>query len=237
MPERISLVEAPTEDVLIWEDTWREPFDRESLSPTFLTNRGNIAARYHPVPEIEKTVLGGVVWVGGARGGLDGPAHGLYPEACQRLQRKGIAGLRLHYRHPNEFEECVIDTLLGIEFLKEEGFQRLVLVGHSFGGAVVITAAALCKFAKAVISISTQTYGTDLAPDLSPRPILLIHGIDDEILPCSCSKEVFQRARDPKQLVLFPGARHGMDEVRERLLDLLVEWIPEQLRSYTDYPK
>lgn len=231
MPERISLIETPSAEALVWEDTWRESFDSECWSPTFVTNRGNIPARYHPVPEIQKPVLGGVVWVGGARGGLDGPARGLYPEACRRLQQKRVAGLRLHYRHPNDFEECVTDTLLGMEFLLEEGFQRLVLVGHSFGGAVVIDAAAMSKHTKAVVSISTQTYGTERAPDVSPRPLLLIHGSDDEILPCSCSKEVFERARHPKQLVLFPGARHGLDEVRERLLDLLVEWIPEQLRS------
>src|SRR5690348_12926434 len=71
------------------------------------TNRGAIVTRYHPV----EGARAGVVWVGGAGGGLDGPARGIYVEACRRLQGGGIAGLRLHYRRPNHLEECVLDTL------------------------------------------------------------------------------------------------------------------------------
>jgi pimeloyl-ACP methyl ester carboxylesterase len=145
------------------------------------------------------------------------------------LQERNIAGLRLHYRYPNQLEECVLDTLLGVEFFAAQEIRKVALVGHSFGGAVVIAAGAISPHVKAVVPMSTQTYGVDLAPEISPRPLLLIHGTADEILPDRCSRYVYGIAREPKELKLFQGARHGLDESREEILQLLVSWIADQL--------
>ncbi|HEU4754035.1 MAG TPA: alpha/beta hydrolase [Armatimonadota bacterium] len=214
-------------EALRWLDTARGTGAGGVEEVTLRTDRGEIVCRYHPAPG----AVAGVVWVGGAGGGLDGPARGLYPEACRRLQRQGIAGLRLHYRMPNYLEDCVLDTLLGAEFLAGEGAAVCGLVGHSFGGAVVISAGALSERVGAIIPMSTQTYGTGLAPRVAPRPMLLVHGTADEVLPPSCSEQVYARAGEPKELVLYPGARHGLDEAREELLDLLVRWLPAHLRA------
>lgn len=221
--------ESATGQDLIWEETHREPLVDDECSVTLATNRGDIVTRYHPAAP----GTAGVVWVGGAGGGLDGPARGLYPAACRRLQQQGVAGLRLHYRRPNTLEECVLDTLLGVEFMAEEGVERVGLVGHSFGGAVVITAGALSERVGAVVPMSTQTSGTNLASKVAPRALLLVHGTHDEVLPDVCSRQVYERAGEPKELVLYPCARHGLDEVREEVLDLLVRWLPEALVSRT----
>src|SRR5437762_9963047 len=127
------------------------------------TNRGDIDALYHLAvnPPISKRL--GVVFVGGAGGGLDGPARGLYPAVAKELQRAGIAALRVDYRHPNHLEECVLDTLCGVEFLRSDGVERVAVVGHSFGGAVVISAGAVSRHVYAVVPMSSQTFGADLA--------------------------------------------------------------------------
>ncbi len=205
---------------LEWTATDRQQVGDDEWAVTLHTNRtgadwpgiagpAKIDARFHPVlgglSEGDPPRLG-AVWVGGAGGGLDGPARGLYPAASRRLQREGVAGLRLHYRHPNHLQECVLDTLLGVELLAQEGVERVALIGHSFGGAVVIAAGALSDRVGAVVPMSTQTYGTDLAPEVAPRPMLVIHGTSDEILPDTCSRQVFARARDPKELKLYEGA-------------------------------
>jgi alpha-beta hydrolase superfamily lysophospholipase len=213
---------------LTWTGTRQESAANGEQAIVLGTDRGDIVARYH-VPSDGGVARCGVVWVGGSGGGLDGPARGLYPAACRRLQESGVAGLRLHYRMPNELDECVLDTLLGVEFLAQEGVEQVALVGHSFGGAVVISAAALSQRVRAVVAMSTQTHGTSLAPDVSPRAMLLVHGTDDTVLPDACSRQVYKMAREPKELVLYPGAGHGLDECREELLDLLVRWIPEHL--------
>jgi len=41
-------------------------------------------------------------------------------------------------------------------------------------------------------------------------PILLIHGDDDRLVPCSMSKEIYAAAAGDKRLAIFPGAGHGL---------------------------
>ncbi|PJJ48066.1 alpha/beta hydrolase [Hymenobacter chitinivorans] len=194
---------------------------------TLHTNGGELPARLHPAAAGSAAV----VWVGGAGGGLDGPAWGLYPRVAGQLRGHGMASLRIHYRHPNYLEECVADTLLAVQYLvQQRQYRRIALVGHSFGGAVVISAGALSPDVAAVVAMSSQTYGTDLAPQVSPRPLLLLHGTADEILPAACSETIYARARQPKELVLYPGCRHGLDECREQVDQALLRWLLTQLR-------
>ena len=65
--------------------------------------------------------------------------------------------------------------------------------------------------------MSSQLYGTDWVDRLSPRPLLLIHGTADEVLPEWYSRDLYDRAQEPKQLRLYPGCRHGLDQYREAL--------------------
>lgn len=194
-------------------DVQRAPHEQGVEALELRTNAGTIICRLHAVPD----AVGAVVWVGGAGGGLDGPAWGLYPRLAQQLTDERIASLRLHYRYPNHLEDCVLDTLLGALYMHQEGAQRIALVGHSFGGAVVITAGSLSEEVAAVVAMSSQTYGTTRAPGVSPRPLLLIHGTADEVLPDRCSRDIYTRARDPKELLLYPGCRHGLDECRDEV--------------------
>lgn len=192
----------------------------------FQTNAGNIIARYHEADEAEAAV----VWVGGAGGGLDGPAGGLYPRLAAQLARQPIASLRLHYRFPSNLENCVMDTLLGLNYLRmQRGHERMALVGHSFGGAVVINAGALMKNVVAVAALSSQTYGTGLADELSPRPLLLMHGTADEILPDRCSQQIYERAHEPKEIRFYKGCRHGLDECRQQVDNDLLNWLSDKL--------
>jgi hypothetical protein len=105
------------------------------------------------------------------------------------------------------------------------GKQRIVLVGHSFGGAVVITAGAIASRVIAVAALSSQTRGTESVGALSPRRLLLVHGTADEVLPDLCSRDIFARAGEPKELILYEGCRHGLDGCREELDRDMMKWI------------
>src|SRR5262249_20758792 len=43
---------------------------------------------------------------------------------------------------------------------------------------------------------------------ISPRPVFFIHGDRDEIVPVKMSKELFEKAKEPKKLWIVPGAGH-----------------------------
>ena len=206
-----------------------EPTD-EGFAPTsLLTTRGEIEARYY-APAGAAT---GAVFVGGAGGGFDTPVRGwLYPRLSKELQSDGVACLRVRYRTPNDLEECTLDVLAGIAFLASEGVERVALTGHSFGGAVVIQAAAHSDAVVTCVPMSTQTYGAGPVSTLAPRcSVLLAHGTADEILPHRCSEAVYAAAREPKRLLLKEGARHGLDEWSEELPGILREWIRTELSA------
>ncbi len=230
-------VGAPPETISIglyhleWTGTVRESGAGKFVPVRLKTSRGEIRAEYYPAANSDASARMGVVWVEGAgnHGSDDGPPVTIYPTVCERLQKMGIASLHLHYRRPNYLVHCVLDTLCGIAFLSGEGIDRIGLVGHSFGGAVVISAGAVSSKVWAVVPMSSQTDGTDFAAHVSPRPMLLIHGTSDSVLPSSCSEEIYAEARQPKELRLFKGAGHNLEEARGEVMDLLVKWIPEKL--------
>ena len=188
------------------------------------TTRGDIGAILHAGADTTRAV----VWVWGARGGFDGPADGIYGILAEELKPQ-VTSLRIDYRHPNVLYECVLDTLAGVSCLKAIGYDRIALVGHSFGGAVVIATAPFSPEVRAVVAISSQTYGTARVAEVSPRPLLLVHGSEDTRLPPTCSEMIYEWADNPKELVILPGGEHRLTECKEELHDLLSRWIVEKL--------
>jgi pimeloyl-ACP methyl ester carboxylesterase len=188
------------------------------------TSRGNIPMVMHAAEEGARAVL----CVSGAIGGFDGPGL-LYPRLGSELPSAGITVLRLNYRMPNDFDECLMDAMGGISFLKGLGHSRAAIIGHSFGGAVAINAGSLSATVATVIAISSQLAGAHVVANVAPRPLLLIHGTADTVLPDQCSKMLYQRAREPKTLKLFDGAGHRLTEVSEDLFATVRQWLLENL--------
>jgi pimeloyl-ACP methyl ester carboxylesterase len=192
------------------------------------TDAGDVEGRLHPV---EGGGTAAVLWLCGARAGLGGPAGGLYPRLARALrQDHGIASLEIAWRHPGDPRPCMLDALLALTRLAGLGPQRVVLVGHSFGGAVAISAGGIATdLVAGVATLASQTAGTLGVSRISPRPLLLMHGTADEVLPDACSRWIHAQAGEPKRLVLYPGARHRLDECREALERDLTAWILEVL--------
>ena len=193
----------------------------------FQTNRGSMDAILHRAPNADQAVI----WVCGARGGFGGPGPGTYARMAQQFAGNGITSLRLDYRMPNDVFECALDLLAGVTHLKDTGHQPVVVVGHSFGGAVVIAAGANSSHIKGVVALSPQTFGAGMAGKVAPRKLLVVHGKADTRLPFSCGQQIYDMAKEPKELVLYEGAEHRLEECRDDLETLLGRWIPETLAA------
>jgi alpha-beta hydrolase superfamily lysophospholipase len=202
------------------------PDETGTMRLQLVTSRGDIEARFHVV----EGGTGAVICVGGAMGGLEGPADKLYPRLANGLAGQGISVLRLDYRQPNVFDECVADVLAGCSFLKGIGAASLLLVGHSFGAAVVIKAGELAPIVTAVVSMSPQLFGTRQVENLN-RPLLLVHGAADTVLDSEASEDIYRRAEDPKQIVLLADTGHGLMQAKAKIEALLLEWIPARLNG------
>lgn len=190
--------------------------------------RGSIRCVYHALPATDAAV----VMVGGTDGGVDGPADALYPDLAADLGAVGAAVLRVDFRlhrAPGDVDEGVYDVRNGIAFLREQGIQRVGLLGHSFGGAVVIAAAVEEPAVTAVATLATQTAGALRVGALAPRPVLFVHGLDDQRLSPDCSRLLYRLAGEPKRIELLPGARHSLRQRREDVRRMLRDWFRETL--------
>ena len=191
---------------------------------TITTNSGSIKGILHPADGDT-----GVIWVSGALGGLDGPSFGIFETLSEDLVSDGITSFRLDYRYPGDLEPCIADVLAGVYALGTKGIERVALVGHSFGGAVVIQAGIQSTRVKAVVGISSQTYGAQRADQLAPKPLLLIHGERDRNLSVECSHLIYRWAGEPKELVIYKNNGHFLRECHDELRELLRGWLVRKL--------
>ncbi len=77
----------------------------------------------------------------------------------------------------------------------------------------------------------------DLMPDLdaiAPRPILFVHGSDDEVIDPEDSRIMYAAASGPKALYIVPGAGHtGMREADpEQYAERVVGFLNQYLRAF-----
>jgi hypothetical protein len=202
----------------------REGSESGEMTVDLNTTRGVIEMHFRPC----EGKTGAAIFIGGAGGGVDGPADRVYVRLGDSLSERGISTLRVSYREAGEFQECVLDTLAACSFLKGLGASKVVVVGHSFGGAVAIKAAELSPLVGAVVAMSSQRFGTHDVEKLD-RPLLLIHGSKDDVLDKAASEDIHSRAKDPKQLVILEGAGHGLAEAADDVFNILQDFIGRQV--------
>jgi uncharacterized protein len=60
----------------------------------------------------------------------------------------------------------------------------------------------------APVFLSHRYDAEDYVDQISPRPVLFIHGDKDKVVPMTMSEKLYQKAREPKQLWIMKGAGH-----------------------------
>jgi dipeptidyl aminopeptidase/acylaminoacyl peptidase len=59
---------------------------------------------------------------------------------------------------------------------------------------------------------------------ISPRPLLLVHGDADELIPLEHAHRLYQKAKEPKELKIIPGARHKV-RLEKAAMDFVLDWL------------
>ena len=116
------------------------------------------------------------------------------------------------------------DTIAAADALGGQSVKRVVLLGWSFGGAGVISAGAASDAVVGVATVASQAYGAGALGDLAPKSLLLLYGTADEVLPYWLSQDLYARAGEPKELVLYPDDGHGLNLHRWEMLEKLHSW-------------
>jgi predicted alpha/beta hydrolase family esterase len=194
------------------------------------TMRGLLTLLWHEPADDVEVVPAALVLCGGAMGGLLGPADGLYHRLGVEWAARGVPVLRVSYRRPNDLDACCIDVAAAVQLaIGGAGADRVVVMGHSFGGAVAVrVGVGLDAMVAGVVTFATQSAGCEVAGGLAPRPLLLFHGTRDEILPFE-SSEMVRMIAGTGEVVALPGDGHLLAKSGDAMWDKLEEWLPPVL--------
>ncbi|HEY0936329.1 MAG TPA: alpha/beta fold hydrolase, partial [Trebonia sp.] len=171
------------------------------------------------------------------------------------------------------------DVDVAVRYARELGYRRVVTVGFSMGGSVVLRHAALRGGTDAVISVSSpgrwyyrgtvamrrvhlaaerrlgrmftkyvlktrvDPHGwpvpdpmppAEAAGRISPTPVLIVHGDQDIYFPPDHAQQIFEAAKEPKELWLLPGFGHAERHTDAALIDRMVDWADKASATASD---
>lgn len=69
-----------------------------------------------------------------------------------------------------------------------------------------------------------HVYSLEWVPLLAPRPILIIHGTDDDVIPVESSRELFDTSAEPKDIIIVQGAGHQL-RLSAQAMDAAMDWL------------
>jgi fermentation-respiration switch protein FrsA (DUF1100 family) len=62
---------------------------------------------------------------------------------------------------------------------------------------------------------------------IAPRPLLLVHGRQDEVVNVSHARRLYDKAGEPKQLVIVDGAGHRL-RLNDQAVAIVISWLKSQ---------
>lgn len=157
-------------------------------------------------------------------------------EALREIAAAGSAVLLLDYRGYGKSEGSPSESGLyrdaeaGYAWLLAKGYAEsaIVLHGESLGTAVAVELASRKRCRGLVLEAPFSSardvartvlpglggvlmWGFDSASKIgkSRAPLLLIHGGNDEVIDIGLGRRLFERANEPKQMWVMPGAGHN----------------------------
>jgi len=133
--------------------------------------------------------------------------------------------------------KMVFDALRSVDVLRQDSridAKRIAIIGESNGGRFAIIATGLDPDIKGVIGISTSGYDTEsqlvnvrnetiirfyrsIDPDtylgfIPPRKFVMLHSVNDNIIPINLAENTFKKAKEPKQFYTVTTGTHGFSE-------------------------
>jgi fermentation-respiration switch protein FrsA (DUF1100 family) len=157
------------------------------------------------------------------------------------VQQDIDAAMRHLLTHPNVDAQRVVimgqslGGALAIFYSAHSAYReqiRAVISDSAFSDYRVVARQALAKFWLSWplqwlpwLAIDNDYAPIDAVAEISPIPLLIIHGTRDSVVNSTHAQGLFNRARKPKQLLLIPEAEHiqalSIPAVQQQLLEFL----------------
>lgn len=170
-------------------------------------------------------------------------------------------------------EKELLDMDAVLKYAKGFGYQRIVIMGSSMGGAISIRYAAdspdvdavitmgafahkqFSKWAMAGLGLLKWSFSRDVvgraSPTrieratppydprdyvgrISPRPLLLMHGENDPLIPLAHARQLFANAGEPKTLYVIPHGGHDLQNLNAKTTQYILKWLNQTQGGVTD---
>jgi alpha-beta hydrolase superfamily lysophospholipase len=66
---------------------------------------------------------------------------------------------------------------------------------------------------------------------MGDKPLILIHARGDETIPYTWSEELYERAAEPRKLIVLPGGHHRSAQHDPELHGVALRWLERELRA------
>ncbi|MBI4671675.1 MAG: alpha/beta fold hydrolase [Chloroflexi bacterium] len=163
-------------------------------------------------------------------------------------------------------ENELLDLDAVAQYAQRFGYQRIIVMGSSMGGAVAIRYAADSTRVDGVITLGAFAHGRfsiwalsglgllqiplsravirhayatrierarppyaprDFVSQISPRPLLILHGEYDNLIPLSHARALYANAQEPKQLYVIPRGAHDLENLNGQTKQHVLKWMEE----------
>jgi carboxymethylenebutenolidase len=132
------------------------------------------------------------------------------------------------------------DMISGLTFLRERqdvDTNRIVIIGHSFGGSLALLLAEHESGLKAIIVFAAAGYSWDLSPQLRTRlisaaknintPVMIIHSRNDySINPGYALDSVMNKLHKPHELKIYPKYGKSVNDGHNLIFLSIETWKP-----------
>ena len=65
--------------------------------------------------------------------------------------------------------------------------------------------------------------------EIAPRPLVLVHGSQDETVEVSHAHKLYDKAREPKQIIIVDGAGHRLRQ-DDKAMAIVIDWLKSHTR-------
>ena len=135
----------------------------------------------------------------------------------------------------SELRKFIEDARAAVNFVREQGAEKIILVGASLGGCASAKLAVEAQASGLVVlasppSIPQWSFEIDSADFATDIPKLFITAENDNTVAASKTRELYELAGEPKEWQTYPGTAHGTDlfdtesgqELQQRILEFIL---------------
>ena len=135
-----------------------------------------------------------------------------------------------------QFYAIVADLIAAQKYATSAFRVPVFLAGESNGGRYAAIAVAADKDAAGFIGVSTSGFGLlgnryigktrifllSIDPDhtismIAPRPVLILHALDDPVIPYDDGRALYERSHEPKQMINMSNG-HGISGDADQII-------------------